>query len=652
MAGLLLALIGCEPREAVNHPRPTPESALATPFEPTLPFADKPPATFHAAGGPDLDREHLLSEVGDGRYWGTVGADGLPLYDFKSGMASTGLVAPNFASRAHQHFSSVASFWDFDGGLRGHLDGLRYISDLTAARDAPLVAFATETYIEDPQPSNGLWLFNTRASRFYARNFCEGGVGEAVALSRSGHVLAGRCAGFDREKPKPWPRVNKRVSVWDLRRGEGNPLCTLSVEGAPEQPLTGIAGSGSAVALSDDGAVVAFVTGGLVRVVRVQGCEVLAEAPLGALIHVDEESAVLRQGERDGALIRYRFADRRLESIAGHADVARFAEGRLYWSDGLKVEGLTVAGDRLGPVDLKHTTMLDERGEVSDLQVLPGGSVLARVWSGSLVQVSGDLRSIERGTIVPSVGRMPETGPDLLWSRPNELTVGVAWASRQLRWHLETGAVDTVPVPAASDATPKAAWDFICNELPKRYEDPNCVDVGRYIVSPCVTVMPDKGLSLGAAIQTTDEDGRAVGDPQPPKAFHVRYNQKPTVSTWVLEGAFHGCAIAPDVSMVVVAQGDAGVVAYRAETGERLWTVKERVDTILSLSADGLVGSAGEGRIVWIDLETRAAVRTWQAHRTDCGLAAAISPDGKRLATTSCDGTLRVWGRGTPAIAR
>jgi WD40 repeat protein len=106
-------------------------------------------------------------------------------------------------------------------------------------------------------------------------------------------------------------------------------------------------------------------------------------------------------------------------------------------------------------------------------------------------------------------------------------------------------------------------------------------------------------------------------------------------------------AVSPDGSLVATGAGEGGVRLYDARTGALLRTIGAAGDRGVSFSPDGKTLSAAGfhmDKLVGIfDVQTGERVRTlaglteWEAY------AAAVSPDGKLLASTGTDKQILVW---------
>jgi hypothetical protein len=623
--------------------RPPPARA----FEPQLPFADAAPRFQPASSLPAIDRAHLLEQLGDERYWGLLGADALPLYSFKGATTAEGLVVPSFASGAHQHHSPAASFWDREGRLRGYLEGLEHIVDVAGAAEAPFIAFATATYGLGEPRAHGVWLFNTRAARFYARRFCAEGVARGVSLSADGTRLAARCADHERDGDR-WREARRRVEVWDLRAPEPRALCSLPLDEITAEVATGIAGAGSSVLLSPDGGAEAVLSGDRARIVRVAGCREIADAPAGALIHLDDAHLTLRQGRWSGELVRVRVAGGASETLATDVTDARFdpLRGRLYWASGTTLAGMTTSageGGRLGPIELGAVASHREPDEISHLDAIPGGVVVARMLGGSVIEVADDLGMIMRSSKLPGSGAGPEGAPAVFaWTADNEVTLRVHWAENEIAWTPGGPAEERRALDDEGEEAPPS-WSFRCDALPKKGADPHCVDPGPYILGGCERMTPTAGVHVAARYPELDENDQPKG-PGDTKVFHVRYDGEVHTTTWTFSDPLDHCAVSTAADRIVVAMGSRGVACYRAEDGEKLWeNGAVEAHAILLDAAAGVVASLGDGRLAWLDPASGAVRRVWQAHRIGCGLAAALDPGGTRLATTACDDTLRLW---------
>lgn len=106
-------------------------------------------------------------------------------------------------------------------------------------------------------------------------------------------------------------------------------------------------------------------------------------------------------------------------------------------------------------------------------------------------------------------------------------------------------------------------------------------------------------------------------------------------------------AVSPDGSLVATAAGEGGVRLYEAKTGAFLRTIGAAGDRGVSFSPDGRTLSAAGfhmDKLVGIfDVQKGRRVRTLAGHTEWEAYAAAVSPDGKLLASTGADKQILVW---------
>jgi hypothetical protein len=614
-------------------------------FEPRLPFArDGEAPTFRPRSAlGEIDRARLGRQLGDERYWSLMGSSPfLATFAYKGAVSSSGLVVPNFLTGADQHTSSVASVWDDEGRLVGDLPHMTHISDVAGASDAPLVAFATSTYPPGGQTHPfGVWLFNTRALRFYADRVCTDGVADGVAFTPSGKYLAARCSQLDKSRDFP-TAVKPRVMVWDLR---GHEIKLVGSAALPDEDWdwrpreASLTGGAAGLVLSDDARHVAIVTKKHMLVLRTADGKRLQQLRDSIPVHVDEDFALVRSGPGFDQLERIRLRDGRHEVIAEKVTAAAQRGGTFYWATGAKVSGED-RGRAIGPVDLAAAGVT--RG--GDPEHAPGGlvveallprrdgSLLARIQYGPVVPLRGDLSPL------PRKPKLPGHASALAWRDDGAIQVtsidrGFTWTpgsetlvrqEDKLRTHFEE---------------PGPEWSFFeCDNMPRRSEDQNCATLLPYIVGICSQSLESHGLAAGNLIENPDAPG-----PPEAKVFSAHFNGKLKVSSWLVPGGFRGCAVAPDAESLALGFGDGGIAAYR-HTGERLWKndTVHAID-VLAYAHGAVIASIGEGKLAWLDARTGALRRQWKAHLVDGCMLAAVHPSGTRVATTSCDETIRIW---------
>src|SRR5262249_12796905 len=113
-------------------------------------------------------------------------------------------------------------------------------------------------------------------------------------------------------------------------------------------------------------------------------------------------------------------------------------------------------------------------------------------------------------------------------------------------------------------------------------------------------------------------------------------------------------AVSPDGALVAAAAGEGGVRLYDARTGALRRVIGQAGDRGVSFSPDGRTLSAAgfhmDKLIGIFDVQTGRRVRTlaglteWEAY------AAAVSPDGKLLASTGTDKQILVWELATGTL--
>ena len=131
----------------------------------------------------------------------------------------------------------------------------------------------------------------------------------------------------------------------------------------------------------------------------------------------------------------------------------------------------------------------------------------------------------------------------------------------------------------------------------------------------------------------------------------ARWNFEKGDLEWELElggDLLYDLAWAPDGKSLVVAGGD-GYLTRLASGGEVLaeWEAHSAAVLSVAIAPDGLLvsGSADRSIGVWRDDKKVRSISNHAERVT----ALAFAPDGKRLASASADGTVRVW---QPAIGR
>lgn len=652
-AALSLALIlsGCGSRgrppakglAAATRAAGTPTAAPV--FEPKLPFAapNRAPAFQPAAAQAKVDKRHLLAQLGDERFWGLVGIgdpllgpDILAAFDFRGVLTSEGLVVPSFISKAGQVSSEVASLWDPDGRLRGHLDGVRYITDLAGARDAPLVAFATTWWATEDDPfAYGVWLFNTRENKFYARRFCPTGVALAVALTPSGHTLAALCYAIQTGEPRD-DLVKPRALAWDLRTTDPKPICEVAMpdDGDPwHAPELQIAGRASPMVLSDDGQLLALVTDEATAVFRTSNGERIAELETGLPIHLDEERLLLLAGDERDRLTRVALSEQRAELLAADVSAAAYdpEDQRVYWARGATLTARTGGKDTaIGLTDF-GVTHPGEKLEIKQILVPSRrrGDILVRVSAGPVVRVSRDLRTASWKQ------KLPAHATSLRWTTEGAVAANVQFQAFDFTWHPGSSNLGRHEAAEEKEVAPPPYTIGACNDA-----STSCVDVGGYILGPwCSLERPTAGIYVGNLILADGPERR----PPEAKVFAARFTDELDLTTWTIPRYHSGCAVAADALSLVIALDDDGIVAYRA-TGEVIWKNQALHGAgVLAYTPKHVVASVGNGEIAWLDATNGELRRRWQAHQHDCGLLAAVHPNGDRLATAGCDEAIRVW---------
>ncbi len=111
--------------------------------------------------------------------------------------------------------------------------------------------------------------------------------------------------------------------------------------------------------------------------------------------------------------------------------------------------------------------------------------------------------------------------------------------------------------------------------------------------------------------------------------------------------AVSSVAVSPDGSLVATAAGEGGVRLYEAKSGQLLRVIGEVGDRGVSFSPDGrMLTAAGfhmDKLVGMFDVKTGKRVVSLAGHTEWEVYAAAVSPDGKLLASTGTDMQILVW---------
>ena len=194
------------------------------------------------------------------------------------------------------------------------------------------------------------------------------------------------------------------------------------------------------------------------------------------------------------------------------------------------------------------------------------------------------------------------------------------------RWVREGAKFDG---PSETDSTTASLVDPLAN-LPTV-----AMKVAASEPATSAAISPDGGsiaAAVGASVLVFDREG----------LLRSRFDDHPGPLTFV--------AFTPDGNRLISAGGRAGmfgsIAAWEVDSGRRVFEVRGHADGILSaaLSPDGrLLATASYDRLVKLwEVATGREVRTLKEH-TDAVHAVAFSPDGNRLATVSADRTLKLW---------
>jgi WD40 repeat protein len=114
--------------------------------------------------------------------------------------------------------------------------------------------------------------------------------------------------------------------------------------------------------------------------------------------------------------------------------------------------------------------------------------------------------------------------------------------------------------------------------------------------------------------------------------------------------------ISPDGRRALTGSGDGTVRLWNLETGQELHQLRDHTERVhfVAFSPDGKFGASGGGEAggrdftirLW-DLDKGTLIRQVGGHDKDIWTL-AFSPNGQQLASTSFDGSLRVWEVGRP----